>query len=318
MSELTPEIAADVVAACQAGAEEAAGALGRSLDNEFTLAVGEPSTYAPQEAPEGFDGAGLVVLLKFGEVGLAALLPESSGLLPDWYANPDPTGESKLSTLAQELSMLLVPETLLADAFEAARVDKLSEALSAAGVAENAALATLELQAGDASAQLSLIWPLSAPDLLFPAPDAAAEAASPEGEASEAAAPEGEASEAAAPEGEASVQSEGGNSASVLAPNRSFRLSQLPGFSRSLLKVEVPVRVVLATKTETVREVVELVPGSIIKFDKACDELLCLHVGDQQVAEGEAVKIGDKFGFRIHAMLMPEEHFLKVQQKNAG
>ena len=308
MSELTLEIAADVVAACQAGAEEAAGALGRSLDNEFTLAVGEPSTYAPQEAPEGFDGAGLVVLLKFGEVGLAAILPESSGLLPDWYANPDPTGESKLSTLAQELSMLLVPETLLADAFEAARVDKLSEALSAAGVAENAALATLELQAGDASAQLSLIWPLSAPDLLFPAPDAAAEAASPEGEASE----------AASPEGEASVQSEGGNSASVLAPNRSFRLSQLPGFSRSLLKVEVPVRVVLATKTETVREVVELVPGSIIKFDKACDELLCLHVGDQQVAEGEAVKIGDKFGFRIHAMLMPEEHFLKVQQKNAG
>ena len=58
--------------------------------------------------------------------------------------------------------------------------------------------------------------------------------------------------------------------------------------------------------------------GTIIKFDKACDELLHLHVGDQPVAEGEAVKIGDKFGFRVLGMLIPEEHFLKVRQTKVG
>ncbi len=43
--------------------------------------------------------------------------------------------------------------------------------------------------------------------------------------------------------------------------------SQLPNYSRSLLKVAVPVSVRLAAKKETVQEVVEIVPGAIIKFE---------------------------------------------------
>ncbi len=285
MSELTPEIAADVVAACQAGAEEAAGALGRSLDGEFTLSVGEASKYSADAAPDGFDGAGLAVLLKFGDVGVAAILPESSSMLPDWIATPDPTGESKLSTLAQELSMLLVPETLVADDFQAAHVAQLSDALTAAKVADGASLVPLELKSGEQTAQLSLIWPLTSPDELYPA---AAEVESP-------------AAEAASP-----------------APSQPLDFSSLPAYSRSLLKIQVPVRVVLASRKESLKDIVELAPGTIIKFDKACDELLHLHVGDQPVAEGEAVKVGDKFGFRVLAMLMPEEHFLKVQRTKAG
>jgi flagellar motor switch/type III secretory pathway protein FliN len=81
-----------------------------------------------------------------------------------------------------------------------------------------------------------------------------------------------------------------------------------------LLKIPVPVSVNLAVKKETVQEVVELVPGSIIKFEKGCDELLHMVVGGQTIAEGEAVKIGDKFGFRVTAMVMPEEHFIPVQR----
>ena len=299
MSELTPEIAADVVAACQAGAEEAAGALGRSLDGEFTLSVGEAGNYSPDAAPDGFDGAGLAVLLKFGDVGVAALLPESSGMLPDWTAAPDPTGESKLSTLAQELSMLLVPETLVSKEFKAAHVAQLSDALAAAKVAEGAALVPLELKAGEQTAQLSLIWPLAAPDELIPA---ATEEEAPAAEAPEAEAP---AAEAASP-------------AARPVPSRPLDFSSLPSYSRSLLKIQVPVRVVLASRKENLMDVVELAPGSIIKFEKACDELLQLHVGNQPVAEGEAVKIGDKFGIRIMGMLLPEEHFLKVKRPQAG
>ncbi len=290
MSELTPEIAADVVAACQAGAEEAAGALGRSIDGEFTLSVGEAGNYSADAAPDGFDGAGLAVLLKFGDVGVAAVLPESSSMLPDWIATPDPTGESKLSTLAQELSMLLVPETLVADDFKAAHVTQLSDALTAAKVADGASLVPLELKSGEQTAQLSLIWPLASPDELYPA---AAEAAFPVAEA---------------PVAEATSH----------APSQPLDFSRLPAYSRSLLKIQVPVRVVLASRKENLKDIVELAAGTIIKFDKACDELLHLHVGDQPVAEGEAVKVGDKFGFRVLAMLMPEEHFLKVRRTKAG
>ena len=89
--------------------------------------------------------------------------------------------------------------------------------------------------------------------------------------------------------------------------------SGLPSYSQSLLKIELPVRVVLATKKENLKDIVELASGSIIKFEKSCEELLQLQVGEHKVALGEAVKIGDKFGFRVSSITMPEEHFTKVR-----
>ena len=80
----------------------------------------------------------------------------------------------------------------------------------------------------------------------------------------------------------------------------------------------MPVRVVLAEKKENLQDVVDLAPGSLIKFDKSCEELLHLDVGDQPTAEGEAVKVGDKFGLRVSTMLMPEEHFTRVVSKPTG
>ncbi len=94
--------------------------------------------------------------------------------------------------------------------------------------------------------------------------------------------------------------------------------TNLPHYSRSLLKVRIPVSVHLATKKETVQEIVELVPGAIIKFEKGCDQLLEMVIGGQRVAEGEAVKIGDKFGFRVTSMLRPREHFVLAKKPRAG
>jgi flagellar motor switch protein FliN/FliY len=113
------------------------------------------------------------------------------------------------------------------------------------------------------------------------------------------------------------------NSAAAEAPadngaEKPLDFAQLPSLSRSMLKVRMPVAVHLATKRECVQEIVEIVPGSIIKFDKGCDELLHMVVGGQAVAEGEAVKVGDKFGFRVTAMLLPREHFVPVKRPRAG
>ena len=292
MSELTPELAAEVVAAAQEGAEETAGALSRCLDSEIQVEVGESSQYSADSSPEGFADAGLAVLLKFGDVGFAALLPESSGILPDWYSDPDPTGESKLSTLAQELSMLVIPETLMAEDFLAKRVSHLGESLSNGGVAEDAALVTIKLTSGDKEAQLSLIWPLATPDALYPADEPEIEAPTPE--------------PTAIPETTSPVP--------VRGPLDPYDFSVLPPYSRSLLKITMSVQVILASKRETLENVSELTPGTILKFEKACDELLHLQVGNQIVAEGEAVKVGDKFGFRLSSMLLPDEHFNKVER----
>jgi len=295
MSELKPTLAADFVAACTAGAADAADALGRSLDGKFALGAPELGAYAANP-PAGFDGPGLVILLTYGSTGLAIGLPESTGFLPPWYATPDATGESKLSTLAQELSMVLAPESLATDKFEAKRVENIGAALKGAKVAADAALVTLPVTAGSKAGALSLVWPLSEPAAVFTS---------------------------TAPATPTPATTTVGAQITALAPTNAAKLrpanfAQLPHYSRSLLKIQIPVSVHLATKRETVQEIVEIVPGAIIKFEKGCDELLQMVIGGQLVAEGEAVKVGDKFGFRITSMLPPREHFIKAQRPRAG
>jgi flagellar motor switch/type III secretory pathway protein FliN len=94
-------------------------------------------------------------------------------------------------------------------------------------------------------------------------------------------------------------------------------LENLPPYSLSLLRIHMPVAVILAGKKEKVGEILQLCPGSIIKFDKACDEALALAVGNVPVAEGDAVKVGDKFGLRISKILLPSERFHRASlQRN--
>ena len=90
---------------------------------------------------------------------------------------------------------------------------------------------------------------------------------------------------------------------------------ELPPYSRSLLRIRLPVSVSLAKKKESVGEILQLSPGAIIKFDKACDEMLQLSVGNIPVAEGDAIKVGDKFGLRINRILPPHERFRRAAGK---
>ncbi len=80
-------------------------------------------------------------------------------------------------------------------------------------------------------------------------------------------------------------------------------LSGLPTYARGLLQIRVPVRVTLASQRKSVQEILELGPGSIVKFEKTCEEPLELSVGGRTIAEGEVVKVGDKFGVRISGLV---------------
>jgi len=90
-------------------------------------------------------------------------------------------------------------------------------------------------------------------------------------------------------------------------------LQQLPPYSRSLLKIVMPAAVTLATTKQPVRRIVELAPGSIIQFDKSCDDPLDLEISGHPLASGEVVKIGDKFGLRITSIVSPGERFHAVK-----
>lgn len=86
----------------------------------------------------------------------------------------------------------------------------------------------------------------------------------------------------------------------------------LPIFTKSLLRIRVPVTVKLASSKKPVGQILDLSLGKILQFDKACDEPLTLEVNGRQVAEGEVVKIGEKFGLRITAIRLPPERFAKI------
>jgi flagellar motor switch protein FliN/FliY len=97
------------------------------------------------------------------------------------------------------------------------------------------------------------------------------------------------------------------------APSPSSDLAgKLPAFTRSLLNVKVPISVALATKKQSVQQVVELAPGSLIQFDKSCDQMLELFVGEHAVAEGVAVKVGEKFGLKINSLIPVSERMVSV------
>ena len=78
----------------------------------------------------------------------------------------------------------------------------------------------------------------------------------------------------------------------------------------------MPVVVTLATTRRPVSSVLELAPGTILQFSKPCDDPLTLSVGGCDVAVGETVKVGEKFGLRITSMVMPEEKFEAVRPRS--
>jgi flagellar motor switch protein FliN len=80
-------------------------------------------------------------------------------------------------------------------------------------------------------------------------------------------------------------------------------VDQIPTYARGLLKIRLPLCVTLASQRKSIQEITELGPGSIIKFDKTCDEPMELLVGDRRIAQGDVVKVGDKFGLRISGLL---------------
>lgn len=297
--ELTPELAADFAAACEAAKADIAECVGRALDQTVELTVGEPATFDTATPPDGLKGPGLGLMLQFQGRGVAFLISKATGVVPEWAANPDPTGKSKLATLAQELAELAKPDSLTSDDSSVGWLPDILLAITKSEPAEQAALIPLELSGEAASGTLWMLMPLLKVDQFIAEAEPAAESPKPEAKAPE-------------------KQTEAAPATPATGPATRPKISdysELPPYSRSLLSISVPITARLAAKKLTVQEIVELGPGAIITFNKPCDGPLDLTVGDQKIAIGEAVKVGEKFGVRVKEMILPGEHFRTIAQK---
>ena len=73
----------------------------------------------------------------------------------------------------------------------------------------------------------------------------------------------------------------------------------MPARLDSILKLEVPVIVVIASRDMPVKEVMNLAPGAILELPKLADEELEVLVNNKPIGLGTAVKVGENFGIRI-------------------
>jgi flagellar motor switch protein FliN/FliY len=76
----------------------------------------------------------------------------------------------------------------------------------------------------------------------------------------------------------------------------------MPADVRSLLQIEVPLIVQLASRPMPVREVLGLCPGAIIDLGKPSDDELEILVNNKPIGLGRAVKVGENYGVRVTAV----------------
>lgn len=314
MPELNSSAVELFIETAKNGAEEAAEAFVRAFGKKISIKTSIGGPVHSDVLHSKVAGKGLVLMLWVGGQGIAVLIPYSTGLLPDWCEFPDATEKSKLETFAQEWGMNLVPEDFFPENFKATVLQDVSAGLLRGQMELDAGFLELTLvENEDTPDPIYMVWPLNAPEAMLEEPNT---------EDSEPII--GPPTFSGGPPTFGGTESDMGFDPFAdpnfgALPVKRKSLDDLPGYSRSVLKVKLPVAAVLARARKPIKAILELGVGSVIQFDKSCDELMEVEVGQSVViGMAEAVKVGDKFGFRIHSILLPEERFRKVEVRREG
>lgn len=299
-----PLITPEIIEQARQGIAEAAAAWQRAFDLPAEITVGEFTDLLALVAQEAWNAPGLAFVFSQPDGAYALVVVDANGVLPAWVAAPDATGKSKLATLAQELGMVVLPEALMPTAEQAARIENAQETLLRCEPAAGTEGLTLQIRCGEVALSAVLLGAADTAKVLpVPSPQPVAESA-PTVTGPVEMAP---AAESKSPPYRSRFE----------APRRpqDFEdgIPSLPSYTRSLLKVRVPVVASLASTQIPVGRILEIGPGSIIQFDQSCEQPLSLAIGEHAFAVGEAVKVGEKFGLRITSMVMPPERFWSVR-----
>lgn len=297
------------------------------------------------------EAAGLVVELACDETFFVALLPETIGL-PNWFTTPDASQESRLQTLAQEWSILLLPESIEIGASKTMTVSRIAGhvenlPLHARLLAYALEVTTLENPPEDVETPAIIVlgpFPLSAKD--SPSSGSSADASSGsshtamtgvtphdfEDEWEEASANleserrQNSSAERQLHDAQAMAAPVDGPVDDLLSndegltaqdpietesPSAQDGRPQQSVTSHLMLQrlsgVRVQLSVRLAEKRMPLAALLQLSPGALVTFNKPCEDLLDIYIGNRQYAQGEAVKIGEHFGVKVNRLGPPPE-----------
>ncbi len=289
MSVFTAEISQQIVETCTGNVAAIAEPLNSNFEAGVEAGVGELLSGLEAVTERLGDEAGIAVTFKFGDEGAACLIPESLPL-PDWYRRPSEGQANQIQTLGMEWSMGLFPMDLEATEYASATTQSLRQQLDALAPADDASVLELPLKkvgAEDSHGSLLLIWPLTNPVLESIAPWPVEEPVASPVAASSAAAEPASASAAAAPASAPATSQSAGSAAETQHRHR-------------VLNVPVDLTVQIASKKVDVSQLRNITPGILITFNKSCESLLDVFVGDRLKFRGEAVKVGERFGIKIN------------------
>lgn len=267
-------------------------ALGRCFDGNFKLKMGDVLTTTRTSLKTTLDSPGLVLLMLVGDEAFLLAIENRNQVLPEWCLNPDTTGISKLTTLCQELGMTMVPEGEMPMHFPYAYVDSISEACQLLGLASSARCLNLQVRSDRHESAAHLMWPVSKPMALTEPEIYEQSSAEPEEE---------EPAQSVVPPREIEIETD---------------LENLPAYTRSLLRIEIPMTVKIVSARRPIGKLLDIGPGSILQFEKNCELPLVLEANNETIAEGTAVRVGDRYGLQITQIVMPRERFWTVQPQN--
>ncbi|WP_109689349.1 flagellar motor switch phosphatase FliY [Tumebacillus permanentifrigoris] len=96
----------------------------------------------------------------------------------------------------------------------------------------------------------------------------------------------------------------------------SFDASDITGAQGNLdllLDIPLSITVELGRTKKLIRDILELVPGSIVQLDKLAGDPVDIMVNNKLVAKGEVVVIDENFGVRVTDIISPAERVRKLQ-----
>ncbi len=277
-----------VIAACREKTGPLSDALNLCFQSQFALTAADTKEFIATS----LESVGPGLLMSFAVSGQVLLFAIPAALpLPDWVQCPEKKGQSQLNALAWEWSLNCIPEDAYVEASDTVFVADLNEAIlkcqpTAGALCLPFAVSSAgEIAADEPSPQIWLVGPCEQP------PVTTAGGAMPHEPAAEK--PQTTADIGGAPPGPTEMPEQDLTADDFGLPRDSARL-------RRLLKLPVRVIVTLADKKVPLGRLLTIGPGSIVTFDKSCEDLLDLYINNRLYCRGEAVKIGEKFGLKIN------------------
>ncbi len=312
MTGFTEENVDEIVEHCRENLELIAESVQLCFEGGHEVSIGDCVDWNDGET-EFLSGPGLLASFTLEGQGMVMVLPKSLPL-PDWYTDTNDSQEARLQTLAMEWSLNLFPPSMSCGEFEVVRSDNVAASIVDMEPLDWAKrLAFPVKNESGLDSEMYLYWPLgSAKAPAVPAADelaaelAAAEAAIPSDFGGGGVGMDLSGMDAAFGQPTAGFGQAPGSSGSVQS------VSQMANLMGHLGQFQVTVSVRLAEKKVTMESLLGLMPGSLITFEKPCEDMLDLYINNLRYCKGEAAKIDEKFGLKVNEVGTEEEEEERV------